>query len=370
MQSVDVAYWLLSQLTLPVITYIIVVFSYRLLLHPLRFYSGPPAGTLSDAYSGYFSMQRHLHLVAQQEHHKCESVIRHGPSKLLFNLVKALLGDIYDNDHVVKSHVYHATVWEPVNITNRVGYLACDIITLLSLGFRLDLQTNSICRFMVKEMFLGNHGNRLPGKIIVTRSSEDKHIRHDLYSIDAKANSAFSTSAGICALFFSLPRNPKLYRRVGHEIRSTSNDSTEIWGGLKLSGCEYLRACIDEAFHIAPPASGLIPPGTQVGINMYTLHHNEEDFHDSFMLLRERKVMTETFIPFLMGYRGCAGNAMAYLKTGSVVADIMLGGNGGRGRPDEYKLYDVIAGQHDGPYLVLKPRSDSCKGLPVDGITS
>lgn len=227
---------------------------------------------------------------------------------------------------------------------------------------------------------------------------------------------AFSTSAGICALFFYLAHNKRCYERLAEEIRSTFSSPADIRGGPQLSNCHYLRACIDEALRIAPPVPGtlwrelapdekqtpliidghVIPPDTQVGVNIYTLHHNEKYFPDPYVFRPERwmpsetpkpqlDLMNEAFTPFSVGYRGCAGKAMAYLETSLVVAKSLwyfdfqrapgpLGDVGGgipgrtdgRGRRDEYQLYDVIAGEHDGPYLLFTPRGDACKDLQVD----
>lgn len=87
--------------------------------------------------------------------------------------------------------------------------------------------------------------------------------------------------------------------------------------------------------------------------------------------------MNEAFCPFSVGDRGCAGKPMAYLEASLVLAKTLwyfdfkpapgklgrIGGGSsemgaGRNRVDEYQLYDVIAGQHDGPYLVFTPRGD------------
>jgi cytochrome P450 len=106
----------------------------------------------------------------------------------------------------------------PVNVTERVTYLACDLIALLSLGFPLKLQTEPTYRFMVPGMFSVNHlANtrmqwfrlhqlrlvsllnfftndalerymRLMEKMITTRLSEDKNARHDLFSIMSNAS--------------------------------------------------------------------------------------------------------------------------------------------------------------------------------------
>lgn len=109
--------------------------------------------------------------------------------------------------------------FEPVNMTERVTHLGCDIIALLSLGFPLKLQTETTYRFMVPGMFRANHlantrmqwfrlhqlrvfsllnyftadarekYKRLMVKMIKTRLGEDKNVRHDLFSIISQASS-------------------------------------------------------------------------------------------------------------------------------------------------------------------------------------
>ncbi|ETS86539.1 hypothetical protein PFICI_00367 [Pestalotiopsis fici W106-1] len=191
------------------------VLSYRLLLHPLSDYPGPLIAKLTDGRNGYYSLLRDLHLVSLRDHRKFGPVVRHGPNKLLFNTVKALHAqDIYDNDRVLKSHVYTVTVQspgvcnsfnvidprehrakrkilgqvineggmrifedtmigqidifiklirsscdgpEPVNLSTRLDYLTCDIVGLLSFGYHLRLQTNSDNRFMMRGMYYGNY---------------------------------------------------------------------------------------------------------------------------------------------------------------------------------------------------------------------
>ena len=104
-----------------------------------------------------------------------------------------------------------------------------------------------------------------------------------------------TTATAICATFFYLSQNPGCYERLAQEIRSLFENGSEI-SGSKLSGCQYLRACIDEAMRMSPPVAGtlwreqasddrvqkpiiidghVIPKGTYVGVNTYTLHHDE-----------------------------------------------------------------------------------------------
>ncbi|KAH9892304.1 cytochrome P450 [Xylariomycetidae sp. FL2044] len=275
--------------------------------------------------------------------------------------------------------------------------------------------------------------------MIKTRLAEDLDVREDLYSIMANAMSsgedvrmsdiwteamsffpagAFSTSAATSALFFYLAHNRHCYDRLAAEIRATFALGAEIRGGPQLAACQYLRACIDEALRVAPPVPGtlwrelaagekterplvidghVIPPETQVGVNIFALHHNEAYFPEPYAFKPERwlvddetseeqrALMRDAFAPFSVGYRSCAGKPMAYLEAGLVVAKVLwyfdfrlasgpLGEIGGgtpggradlRGRRDEFQLYDVIGGEHDGPCLVLTPREGVCSDLQV-----
>lgn len=194
-----------------------------------------------------------------------------------------------------------------------------------------------------------------------------------------------------------------MYKRLVDEIRTTFANDTDIHGGAKLSGCKYLRACIDEALRMTPPISGtpwreffpeekgqpliidghVVPPGTQVGMCLYSLHHNEKYFAEPYTFRPERwlvddeaqlRLMNSAFCPFSIGARDCAGKAMAYLEATLVVAKTLWGfdfkpapggktGGGapgqreGRRRENEFQLYDIFAATHSGPELVFSPLS-------------
>ncbi|GAW26826.1 putative benzoate 4-monooxygenase cytochrome P450 protein [Rosellinia necatrix] len=144
----------------------------------------------------------------------------------------------------------------------------------------------------------------------------------------------------------------------------------------------------------------VVPPGTQVGVCAYALHHDEAYFARPFEFDPSRwlpspsttgaeaqeeaerlRRMTSAFMPFLLGPRGCAGKAMAYLEAGLVVAkavwrfdfDAAPGAPGavgegapGRGplreRPGEFQLYDTFGSRHDGPHLVFRERAGAAGG--------
>ncbi|KAI1261137.1 cytochrome P450 [Xylariaceae sp. FL1019] len=359
----------------------------------------------------------------------------------------------------------------PVDMAVRLEYLSCDIVSLLAFGYPLKLQTDETYRFMCKGMTTANYYTntrmqffrlhqlrlgstlhflsnamrerykKLVERMIGFRMSEDRDVRHDLYSIASKANAeainpedgirmseiwseavtflpagAFSTSTTMSALFFYLSRHSHCYKRLVSEIRDTFEEATDIRFGPKLNSCKYLRACLDETMRMSPPIPGtmwrelqagdsnpfivdghVVPPGTQVGVNTYSLHHNEQHFPDAHNFIPERwlesesegkgKMMRDAFAPFSIGYRDCAGKNLAYVKMSFIVAKTlwyfdfesakgemgMLGGGSaehadGRGRINEYQLYDIFSARHEGPCLVFKAQADRCKDLAVEGL--
>ncbi|KAK5625853.1 hypothetical protein RRF57_001569 [Xylaria bambusicola] len=273
--------------------------------------------------------------------------------------------------------------------------------------------------------------------IISSRIKQDKNAHHDLYSIvadhldqskpdcirqselwaeatsflpagmlpyDASISPLSSltlvagdtTKTALASIFFYLSRNPQCYNNLANEIRAKFTSGREI-RGLTLADCHYLRACIDEALRMSPPVPGIlwregyadrqpfmvdghiIPPGVVVGVNIYSVHYDEEYFPKPFNFRPERwldnsKTMSDAFMPFSTGPRGCAGKAMAYLELSLVVAktlwyfDFEPAPNvPGETQSDKkmktqvFELSDNFTASHDGPYLVFKPRENLYK---------
>ena len=129
----------------------------------------------------------------------------------------------------------------------------------------------------------------------------------------------------------------------------------------------------------------VVPPGTQVSVNIYALHHDEQYFDDPFTFCPDRWLtedrarlsrMNSAFAPFSIGARGCAGRVMAYLEASFVIAktlwrfdfqlasgkigEVGMGATGkgrGRDRPKEFQLYDTFSSRHDGPNLLFYERN-------------
>ncbi|KAK7993992.1 hypothetical protein PG989_007373 [Apiospora arundinis] len=203
----------------------------------------------------------------------------------------------------------------------------------------------------------------------------------------------------MAAAFFYLSRNPECYKRLADEIRTTFASGTDIFGGPQLASCRYLRACIDEALRMSPPAPGnmwrqqvatdmeplvidghFISRGTLFGVNLYALAHNPAIFSEPLVFKPERwmtteeptvaKSMQKTFSAFSIGPRNCVGKPLAYLEMSIVLAKTLwhfdfepaagplgaVGEGWDRERPGEFCTWDVFNAAHDGPYLVFHPR--------------
>ncbi|KAI2613242.1 cytochrome P450 [Hypoxylon sp. NC1633] len=275
---------------------------------------------------------------------------------------------------------------------------------------------------------------RLLQTMIGTRLGQDKDAQPDFYSYVSDAMAAESedvqkldlwteamfftiaggdtTAAAIAATFFYLSRNPECYQKVAQEIRATFPPGSQVRGGPKLSSCHYLRACIDESLRMSPPTPSTpwrqlapdekddvlvidgipVPKGVSVGVNIYSLHHNEKYFPDPFKFSPERwltptpdtpesraaqKVMRDAFCPFSIGARSCAGKPVAYLEISMTLASTLSiydfepapgplgevgagkkGWESGRERPEEFQLFEQFTSVHDGPYLIFKPLYD------------
>ena len=100
--------------------------------------------------------------------------------------------------------------------------------------------------------------------------------------------------------------------------------------------CRYLRACIDEAMRLSPPAPGcfwrqvihpgvtidghLVPVGVEVGVCQYAIHHSAAYFPQPYRYRPERFLDHEdvttipdgAFAPFQVGPRSCPAKAFEY----------------------------------------------------------
>jgi cytochrome P450 len=128
-----------------------------------------------------------------------------------------------------------------------------------------------------------------------------------IFFVGAGASTMSTTMSGI---FFYLSQNPEACARLASEVRTTFPTGKDIRRGNLLSSCKYLRAVIEETLRMSGPAltppwreqsaslvakgeslivdGHVIPPGTQVGVSPYYLHHDPETFPEPYSFRPER----------------------------------------------------------------------------------
>jgi cytochrome P450 len=206
-----------------------------------------------------------------------------------------------------------------------------------------------------------------------------------------------TTTHAIAAAFFylSLPENASAYERVTKEVRSTFSSIDDIRLGAELNSCVYMRACIDEAMRLSPPGASApfrnvleggaiveghyFPEGVDLGVPIYSIHHNPAYYPEPFTFKPERWLATETpmeavklaqsaHCPFMYGARGCVGRAVAVaqlkltLAMGIFAADFRLDVDDKSGRfsrQNEFFVREHITSLTKGPMMSFSPAQPS-----------
>ena len=211
----------------------------------------------------------------------------------------------------------------------------------------------------------------------------------------------------VVATLFYLLHNPEPLLRVQKEVRRTFHKTEEICMGAKLSSCHFLFACITEAMRFTPPVGACLPrevlkggitvegeqfpEGVDISVPVYSLHHNEDYFPDSFSYKPERWIVSmepdipgvteaeveraqSAYHPFGVGRSSCVGRHLAYQEMTILLAriiwlfDMRLGspstvGEGGpklgelRKRKGEFQTWDKFVSSHNGPMVQFRLRS-------------
>lgn len=120
-----------------------------------------------------------------------------------------------------------------------------------------------------------------------------------------------TSSTVLAACFFYLAKYPRVYAKLAEEIRAAFGSYDDIRGGPTINGCQYLRACLDEAMRMNPPVGGsawreaqkggavvdgqAIPAGYDAGIACYAMHHKAAYYPRPFEFLPERWIVGDEF---------------------------------------------------------------------------
>lgn len=269
--------------SLPLI--ILLVVSYRLLLHPLRNYPGPLAAKLTDAYAGVLAARKQVPLVVFRLHEKYGPVVRLAPNRLLFNSASAFRS-IYENDErITKAFTYelltrngiysvfntldrdlhrakrklvghafsersirlfapavqsHIDVFigqlskskqEPVNMTTKMSHLAIDIVGELALGYDLGTQVSDENQFFARSIslsfFVGNISHHFPAFHKVHTNTIFDHL---FYAIREKFIRLLEKMVK-SRLALDTHEKPDFYSFVAHELPSEAAKTRDsaVW---------------------------------------------------------------------------------------------------------------------------------------------
>lgn len=210
-----------------------------------------------------------------------------------------------------------------------------------------------------------------------------------------------TSSTAFSSVLFYLADNREAYEKAADEVRSKFLSRDEVRLGATLASCTYVRACIDESLRMSPPVgsalwreamacgitvdSHTVPAGVDVGVPIYSIHHDPKYYAEPFQYKPERWLVDDgtgsiergrsVFNPFSVGMRGCLGKGLANTEMMLTIATILFVGDFkfadgpqgsvgrgslaetyGRHRSNEYQLYDHVTCQKDGPFLQFSPR--------------
>ncbi|KAH6651497.1 cytochrome P450 3A31 [Truncatella angustata] len=210
-----------------------------------------------------------------------------------------------------------------------------------------------------------------------------------------------TSSTAFCSVLFYLADNKDAYAKASEEVRTKFSCREEVCLGATLASCSYVRACIDEALRMSPPVgsalwreampggatvdSHAIPSGIDVGVPIYSVHHDSKYYLKPFEYKPERWLVDDgtgsierarsVYNPFSVGARGCLGKGLANTEMMLTIATILFVGDfkfadgeegaigrgqsgavHGRHRSNEFQLYDHVTCQKQGPFLQFSPR--------------
>ncbi|KAI0152088.1 benzoate 4-monooxygenase cytochrome P450 [Hypoxylon sp. NC0597] len=158
-----------------------------------------------------------------------------------------------------------------------------------------------------------------------------------------------TTSVALSSFFFYVSGDPERCQKLTDEILATFDSVEDIVQGAKLTGCTYLRACIDEVLRLAPAIpcelqrevlQGGIEimgqhyvAGTIVGTAPWTTGRNEKVYGDPWVFRPERWIadgvtvtreevtrLKANFRPFSSGPGVCVGKNVALMEIMITVA--------------------------------------------------
>jgi len=195
----------------------------------------------------------------------------------------------------------------------------------------------------------------------------------------------------LASTFFYLARYPDAYRKVATEVRAAFPSIDTIRAGPALNNCVYLRAAINEAMRLTPPASQPLwrlvetagakvgterfPAGVNVGTCLYVLHHTKSfanphtydpdrwipknDSEEEKLRIKE---LTRSFAPFSMGTRQCLAKNFAMMEMLLCMANVFsrtdfeVAGTLGEDEKGNFRFKSFFTSSTEGPLIRFRER--------------
>ncbi|PYH31308.1 cytochrome P450 [Aspergillus neoniger CBS 115656] len=202
--------------------------------------------------------------------------------------------------------------------------------------------------------------------------------------IIAGSDTSSTTMAAVCHY---VTGSSECHRRVTDEVRSAFASLTDIRLGPALNSCVFLRGCVDEALRLSPPAASALwrevedggasidghwlPPGCEVGVGIYSIHHRVTEWPEPFQFNPDRwlkgsgtqEVDGRAYMPFSIGARSCIGKPLALAQVMLTMARLFwefdmrrVDRNDSEAKDIEYVVADHVTAGGQGPMLSFRPR--------------
>ncbi|KAK8069896.1 hypothetical protein PG994_006512 [Apiospora phragmitis] len=164
--------------------------------------------------------------------------------------------------------------------------------------------------------------------------NDEKGMTHEELMANARSlivAGSETTASAMSAFTFHLLQNPRVYKMLVDEIRTSFSSDDEI-NMKSTAGLPYLNACIEETLRIYPPATTTI-----VAITNWATHHNPRNFRDPETFAPARWLPAAHplydpryasddhtgFRPFSYGPRDCIGKNLANAEMRLILARLL-----------------------------------------------
>ncbi|KAK4871605.1 hypothetical protein RN001_015729 [Aquatica leii] len=155
-----------------------------------------------------------------------------------------------------------------------------------------------------------------------------------------------TTAIAVSFAFMLIANHDEVQNKILDEIQEVTNNFNQKIRFEHLSKLRYLEMVIKETLRLYPsvPAIGrkttediytstgyFIPKDTYVGVQIYSIHHNDEYFPnaekfdpDRFLPENCQNRHPYTYIPFSAGPRNCIGQRFAIMELKMIIASVVM----------------------------------------------